>query len=309
MPNKGTRHNPVTSITVNITPNHRLQGAYHYQAFSNTPDTLNNADARFPGFPAFGHQVSTRTSGSITLRSTLSSAMVNELRGGWQSSPLGFFDNATADMFANQGGFAVGLGFDLTGAHPGGAAGPSQRNTIPYSIDDTFSWLKGSHSMSFGGNFTRLDDWADNWNTVQSIGLGIAAQDPAELAGMFSAANFPGSSNGNRNDARALYALLTGRVTSHWRDGPPERGRHGVHLQRPRSAPRADGRVRALRAGPVALEADAHDHGRLALPAPDADEADQRRVHRHDHRVGVRTRQASAAGLTGCSATFSIPAC
>ena len=214
VPNKGTRHNPVTSITVNITPNHRLQGAYHYQAFSNTPDTLNNADAIFPGFPAYGDQVSLRTSGSITLRSTLSAAMVNEVRGGWQSSPLGFFDNATTDMFNNQGGFALSLGFSLSNAHPGAAAGPSQRNTIPYSIDDTFSWLKGSHSMSFGGNFTRLDDWADNWNTVPSIGFGIAAQDPAELSGMFSAANFPGSSNNDRNDARALYALLTGRVTS-----------------------------------------------------------------------------------------------
>jgi hypothetical protein len=212
VPNKGVRHNPVTSITVNITPNHRLQGAYHYQAFSNTPDTLNNADARFPGFPAYGDQVSTRTSGSITLRSTLSSSKVNELRGGWQSSPLGFFDNATPDMFANQGGYALALGFDLTAAHPGAAAGPSQRNTIPYSIDNTFSWLKGSHSMSFGGNFTRLDDWADNWNNVPAITMGfVAANDPAEF--MFTAANFPGSSNGDRNSARALYALLTGRVS------------------------------------------------------------------------------------------------
>jgi hypothetical protein len=44
--------------------------------------------------------------------------------------------------------------------------------------------------MSFGGNFTRLDDWADNWNTVPSITLGLnTTNDPAES--MFTAANFP----------------------------------------------------------------------------------------------------------------------
>jgi len=213
VPNKGVRHNPTQSVTVNITPKHRLQGSYLWQRFNNTPDTLNNADATFPGFPAYGDQGSYRTSGSINLRSTLSSAIVNELVTGWQSSPLGFFDNSDPSMFENQGGFGIGLGFGLTNAHPGNARTPSTRNTRNWTIDNTFSWLKGSHSMSFGANFTRIVDWADDWDNVPAITLGFnTANDPAE--GMFTAANFPGSSTGDRTNARALYALLTGRVTS-----------------------------------------------------------------------------------------------
>ena len=213
VPNKAVRHNPTTSITLNLTSNHRLQGSYMWQRFNNTPDTLNNADAPFPGFPAYGDQGSYRTTGSINLRSTLSSSIVNELVGGWQSSPLGFFDNATPSMFDNQGGFGLALGFGLTNAHPGGARAPSQRNTRNFTIDETLSWLKGAHSVSFGANFTRIDDWADNWDNVPLITLGFnTTNDPAES--LFTAANFPGSSGTDRTNARALYALLTGRITT-----------------------------------------------------------------------------------------------
>ena len=213
VPNKGVRHNPTQSVTVNLTPKHRLQGSYMYQRFNNTPDTLNNADATFPGFPAYGDQGSHRTTGSINLRSTLSSAMVNELVVGWQSSPLGFFDNSDPSMFENQGGYGLALGFGLTNAHPGNARTPSSRNTRNWTIDNTYSWLKGSHSMSFGANFTRIVDWANNWTNAPAVTLGFStANDPAES--MFTAANFPGSSATDRTNARALYALLTGRVTN-----------------------------------------------------------------------------------------------
>ena len=213
VPVKGRTRNPSQSVTINLSPRHRLQGSYLYQRFTATPDTLNNADPTFPGFPAFGDQNSHRTSGAINLRSTLSSSMVNELVGGWQSSPLGFFDNTDPSMFDNQGGFGIGLGFGLTNAHPGNARSPSTRNTRNWTIDNTFSWLKGSHSLSFGGNFTRIVDWADDWTNVPSVTLGFStANDPAEA--LFTSANFPGSSTTDRTNARALYALLTGRVTA-----------------------------------------------------------------------------------------------
>jgi hypothetical protein len=60
VPNKSIRHTPTTNITVNLTPKNRLQGSYYWQRFNNTPDTLNSAEARFPGFPAFGNQASYR---------------------------------------------------------------------------------------------------------------------------------------------------------------------------------------------------------------------------------------------------------
>lgn len=214
VPNKGIRHSPTTNITVNLNSKNRIQGSYYWQRFNNTPDTLNNADATFPGFPAFGDQSSYRTTASMSLRSTLSASMVNEVRGGWQWSPVGFFVNSAPDMFANQGNYAVGLGFGLTNAHPGNSNSPSERNTANWTVSDQFNWLKGSHSFQFGGDFTRIDDWNIGYNNVPTIGLGLAQSglDPADS--MFSTVNFPGTSGGERNSARALYALLTGRVTS-----------------------------------------------------------------------------------------------
>jgi hypothetical protein len=219
----GTRsltHNPTTRLDFNLGPKHRLTGSYYLQRFDTNPDTLNNADPTFPGFPASGYQGSYRTTGSITLRSTLSSNLVNEVRGGWQSSPVEFFADANPGMFANQGGFAVSLGFpvspnnsNITNAHPGSSNGPQTRNTINWNIDNNVNWLRGNHSMSFGGSFTRVDNWLQNSTVVQGVNLGFNTTfDPA--ASLFSTTNFPGASSNDLNNARSLYAMLTGRVSS-----------------------------------------------------------------------------------------------
>ena len=214
-PSQTYRHNPTTNLTVNLSQKNRLQGSYYWQGYHDTPDRTNNGHALWPGFPAYSDTGSYRSTGSISLRSTLSTAMVNEIHGGWQASPQQFFTNTTASMFDNQGGFAVTQGFGLTNAAPGNSNGPSQRDTINYSVSDQFNWLKGPHSIQFGGDYTRIDDWNRNIQHVPTVTMGLSQTlDPAELSGMFAAANFPGSSSGDRNNARALYALLIGDVTS-----------------------------------------------------------------------------------------------
>lgn len=208
-----TRNSPTTSIDVVLTPGNRLKGTYYLQRYKDSPDTLNNADPTFPGFPAFGNQNSYRTTGSSSLRSTLSASLVNEVLFGWQTSPNDFFTNATSDMFTNQAGYALTFGFGLTNAAPGNANGPQPRNTPNFNIDNNLNWLKGSHSFKFGGSFTRVSNKITNWTIVPSIGLGFnTTSDPA--IGLFSTANFPTATSGDLTNARALYALLTGRVSS-----------------------------------------------------------------------------------------------
>src|SRR5512143_2656463 len=55
----------------------------------------------------------------------------------------------------------------------------------------------------------RLNQWAQT--LVPGISFGVDSSEPANT--MFTQANFPDASNSNLGDARALYALLTGRVT------------------------------------------------------------------------------------------------
>ena len=135
--------------------------------------------------------------------------LVNEAKVGFQWSPVDFYSGLGVDTFDNQGGQAITFGFGLTSPTIGNA--PNTRNTPSLNVEESLSWLKGSHSFRFGGSFTRITNTAENWNLVPTTVLGFnTANDPA--AGMFSATNFPGASTADLNNARALYALLTGRV-------------------------------------------------------------------------------------------------
>jgi hypothetical protein len=208
---------PTTRIDFNVTDAHRLTGTYYWQRFLSKPDLLNNADPSFPGFPNQGFQTSYRTTGSVALRSTLSSNIVNEVKTGWQWSPNNFFGNITADMFDNQGGYSMtlaGAPLNLTNATAGNFGNaPAPRNTVNWSVENTVNWLRGNHSVSFGGIFQQLVHEQNTASAVPGMTFGVDANnDPA--ASLFNTTNFQGASTTQLNEARAMYALLTGRVAS-----------------------------------------------------------------------------------------------
>ncbi len=160
---------------------------------------------------------------SLTLRSTLSQNVVNELRFGITAkggqSNFGFTSDIDSRngpaTFQDQGGFAIDL-------DPDGNAGltnwwtnngPSWRSAPTYSVANTVNWQRGSHSWQFGAEWLRATAQENAQQMVPGIGIGFSTQfDPA--AGLFTGANFSGASSGDLTEARELYALLTGRVTS-----------------------------------------------------------------------------------------------
>jgi hypothetical protein len=87
----------------------------------------------------------------------------------------------------------------------------SARQAPVWEYGDTVSWIKGSHSLSMGGTLTNVRLYPWNQQLVPGISFGVDTSEAAN--GMFTTANFPNASGGNLNDARALYALLTGRVS------------------------------------------------------------------------------------------------
>jgi len=220
------RRYPTTRIDYNITDKHRYSNAFNYQYFTDFPDTLNSRDPSFPGFPAAAGQTSERYSVSNSVRSTLSSSMVNEGLVAWSGSPVTFFGEFTPSMWsgtsvADQRGFRI-LFPTTAGMNPtnaSGAATPQARNASTLLIEDTLTWLRGKHSISMGGSWTQYDLWLENQQLVPNLSLGatggglpnLATGDPAQ--GMFSATNFPGASTNQLTQAQALYAIITGRVT------------------------------------------------------------------------------------------------
>ena len=138
--------------------------------------------------------------------------LVNEVKGGWQWSPVDFFGNVTKDMFDDQGGFSLGLSggpnntdfSGLTGVDA--ATNPQPRNTDNWNIDNTLSWIKGSHSLSFGATFAQITHDQNSSNLVPTIAFGVdTTNDPART--MFSTTNFPNASTNQLSMARHLYAL------------------------------------------------------------------------------------------------------
>ena len=213
---KSVRRYPTVRGDYNAGGNNRISAAYNYQKFTDYPDTLNSREARFPGFPVAAGQSSIRKGFSTSLRSTLGRNLVNEGRFGYSGAPVTFFGELTKEMWSgstvNQQGFQLNfrtIGSALTA--PSASPSPQARNATSYLLEDTMTWLKGSHSLSLGGSWTQYTLWAENSALLPAIDFDVVTGDPA--LGLFTTANFPGASNTNITAARRLYALLTGRVS------------------------------------------------------------------------------------------------
>ncbi|HEX6975241.1 MAG TPA: TonB-dependent receptor, partial [Vicinamibacterales bacterium] len=205
------RRFPTTRVDVNMTKNHRVGVSYYAQQYNTTPDALNSFDPAFPGFSNAGDQYSLRWSLTGNVRSTLSSKMVNELRVGGTGGPIEFAKGVTAQQFADTQNFGLNLSAaGISNAYV--TRNPYLRDAPTYMVEDTLNWLKGSHSISAGANWTQINFRYDGGSLVPTISFGVDSSDPATA--MFNTGNFPGASSTDLANARNIYAVLTGRVTA-----------------------------------------------------------------------------------------------
>jgi hypothetical protein len=214
-PGRLFEHQPTLRMDFNITDKHRLSGSYAVLWAERDPDYLNGVDARFPGAPNYRLFHSKRPLGTLSMRSALSTNMVNELRLGITAkggaSYFGTMESNGPQTFEDQGGYAISFPLDLTNWWA--TNGPSWRSVPTYSIENSLTWQRAAHSVTLGGMYLLSTGWENAQQMVPGIGIGFNSQfDPAD--GMFTTGNFPSASSGQLNDARALYALLTGRVSS-----------------------------------------------------------------------------------------------
>lgn len=209
------RYFPTVRLDFNLTSKHHLENIWNYNYFGSKVDFLNSVDPAFPGFPNHGSQISNRFSNVTALRSTLTPTLVNEARFGLTGGTAVFFPEVSPGDFngtvANQQGFNLGISAaGITNATVNN--GPSRRNAPVKSFTDTVTWTRGSHSMSFGGSFTKINLFAQAQTMVPSISFGIDTTDPASA--MFVSANFPGAAAADITRAAAIYATLTGHITA-----------------------------------------------------------------------------------------------
>ncbi|HXT71260.1 MAG TPA: carboxypeptidase regulatory-like domain-containing protein [Vicinamibacterales bacterium] len=206
-------NSPGGRVDFNLSARHRLTFSGNYQGQRLTPNLFGGDEPNFPGLVNQAHLYSAVSRISGSLRSTLGTALVNEFRVGISNAPVWFADLVDATQFEDQAGFSINfptVGTALTSATTN--TGPTSRNGKAYNIDNNVNWTRGAHALQFGGSFSRISGWTKAQQVVPTLTLGVdTTNDPANA--MFNNTNFPGSAATDLTAARALYALLTGRIT------------------------------------------------------------------------------------------------
>ena len=100
-PTESTTTYPTVRLDYNITSNHRMTGSGTYNHLVSDPDTTNSMQRVFPDFPVHGKQDSERFSYQLSMRSTLTSSMVNEVRYGATGGATMFSPDLAIDMYSN----------------------------------------------------------------------------------------------------------------------------------------------------------------------------------------------------------------
>src|SRR3954470_661752 len=226
-PTQNFNPSPTFRLDYEVTQKHRLTGSMNYRHINSSPDTTNNAQLPFPGLGPTGSQQSTRWTTSESLRSTFGNNLVNEARYGGTGGSTLFSPEIAASMFSGTGnallnaqGACCGTGFQLTNLSLGptatatgnGSANYQAREASTMVFEDTATWLKGKHTLNFGGSLVQADVWLENQTLVPTVAFGLISTEPA--VAMFNAANFPLASAADITQAQNLYAMVTGRINS-----------------------------------------------------------------------------------------------
>jgi hypothetical protein len=213
---KGVTKYPTWRVDYNLSQKHKLSASMNYTDLLSTPDTTNTREPVFPGFPGFGNQHSDRYTVQGTLRSTFTPNIVNELRIGRTGGATLFSPELGPQQFggtsvADQGGYWLGL--SAAGINnASNSSNYSAREAGTRVFENTLSWIRGTHSLSMGGGYTRAVVWLENKQFVPHLTFGVVNGDPA--AAMFTTANFPGASGTQLTAAQNYYATITARVNA-----------------------------------------------------------------------------------------------
>jgi hypothetical protein len=204
-----TRKFPTVRFDFNPWKDHHFENIWNYQVFRSSVDFLNSADPIFPDFPNFGSQDSNRFSNATAWVWNINKSIVNEARLGIVGGTSLFSANVNPGQFENNGGYALNI--NAAGINNGYIRTAFERRNSPVQqFTDTLTWNTGSHSFSFGTSYTQINLWRIAGNAVPAVNFGVnSTLDNTAFTGITN-----GLPTGQQAGAAALYATLTGRITS-----------------------------------------------------------------------------------------------
>ncbi len=211
-------------IDYNLTEKHHINFVWNYQVNDRTPDGLNGTLAILPGTGTqlgasdLEGQYGINWTGTIGVRSVITSNVTNEFSGGIQGGANALGDGLSAADYGIWNGKLVNFGGYMTNPYTGNYTGFAPRSTPVYQVNDNVSYLKKNHLFNFGFNFTQVNAWSASANSslLNTVTLGQATGDPDNTGAtsLFTTTTLPGASATQLSDAANLYAILAGRVSS-----------------------------------------------------------------------------------------------
>lgn len=221
-------YSPALRLDANVSSAHRLTLSARFDSQKVSPDVLNGYESRFPGFPNAGSQSSQRYMWQGTMRSSLRTTLVNEAHVAYQDtirdgvyyrpevSESQFNCSRPGCQSAGGRGWALAISAFRGITDPTSSTSTSDRASSLLSVEDTVTWMTGRHSLSVGAHWTRVTYRVRSATVVPTITFGLSPQDAGAYAMLdATSGNFPGGISATwAGYARALYAVLTGRVVA-----------------------------------------------------------------------------------------------
>jgi Carboxypeptidase regulatory-like domain len=175
---------------------------------------VNPTGPSYPGLTgASGESKETHYALSNGLDTTLKPTLFNSFKFGIQSTVTGANIGNSEFQWASQDNKRITFGSNITPFIPN--ATPLIRGNPAYTWSDEMNWVKGRHTIKFGANgiYTRFyENDFYQFSGVLNYTLGISTVDP--INSLFVASNFPSIVSTGLSTPAALYATLTGRVSS-----------------------------------------------------------------------------------------------
>lgn len=198
-PAGASNHQLTAKFDHNLTETHRLFFRYS-RLDTNSIDSLNGAEARFPGRPQ-GSQGGIRSGYSVGSDWSFTPSMINELRVGHQQAAVAFLrpDRVTGPMLLPN-----------LYTNPINDAFPQGRNSPVYDISDNATWVRGKSTWKFGATARRTLQYGYNDGGIYpnvSLTTGNANVVPASFGPQ-------GLTSADRARFESLVNDLVGNVSS-----------------------------------------------------------------------------------------------
>lgn len=175
---------------------------------------VNPTGSTYPGIPGqAGESKFTHYALSNGVDWSIKPNLFNSVKIGIQSSVNGTNIGNSVHQWAAQDDKIISFGSGISPFIPN--AVPEITDDPAYTISDDLSWVKGRHTLKFGGSGIHARFYDSQYyqdSGVLTYTLGIAANDP--INSVFTAANIPFINSSDVASAAQLYATLTGRVSS-----------------------------------------------------------------------------------------------